>query len=452
MNRKKALITIAASGLVAAMALGGSLAYLTDNESHTNNVLTSGNIRIDLVEEHWSTTDTNSNGVPDAAEETVPNQEILKDPKIINTGENPVFVFMRVTVPVKDVTRVSDRGQLIRKDQQSNPVVAGSKIFHEPQELFIFKSTGDAPASHINHFHDKSGNHTTENNDHWVRLRDGNTTSREYNTEIDDNGTFQTGTKVGQAVYVFGWENVLPPNGQTTGTLFDKIQLKNIIEFEVQPEQIQNIKLEAFGIQADNVLQSTGQPFPTNTALTKAQLFELYDIFLLQNGHVDETKLTETTNNNGDFIWDTYQDTEHGQSQKEADISNERDLINDRNNDQATTFQNNSVKVGVGNSNQSPYLKVGETRNLTATVQSYKNGASTGVTWTNSNPEVVSLNTANGTITGLKAGDATITAHAEGGANASVAIHVVNDSRDPGPDTNVDINDANNDPIGTTQP
>jgi predicted ribosomally synthesized peptide with SipW-like signal peptide len=423
MNRKKALVTIAASGLVAAMALGGSLAYLTDNESHTNTVMMSGNIRIDLVEEHWSTTDTNNNGVPDKSEEAVPNQEIPKDPKVINTGENPSFVFLRMSVPVKDVTRVRDDGTLVRKDNQTNPVTNNTNIFHEPQDLFYFKNSSAAKKDHKNTF-----------NPDWIRL-----TNKEYNTEMDASGS-RLEQEVGQAVYVFGWKDVLPANGEETGTLYDKIQLKNILEFEIQPEQLQNIKLEAFGIQADNLLDRNGNEIPTTSSLTQAQLEEIYDIFVKQNGSFDDK---------GNFIWNAYQDEEHGQTEKEADINNERDLINDDSNRQATTFQNNKVTLINGKAT----LKVGQTVELHYDIDNTV--TDTGATYESSNPEVASVDEF-GKITANKIGDATVTVKVTGNngkvATASVKITVVNDSRDQVPVTNVTDNDNSVDPSGTTQP
>jgi predicted ribosomally synthesized peptide with SipW-like signal peptide len=439
MNKKKALAVILSCGLISAMALGGSLAYLTDNEAHTNTVQVSGNIRIDLVEEHWNTEDTNTNGVPDDAEKTVPNQEIPKDPKVINTGDNPTYVFLRMTVPVKDVTQVLDNGQLVRKDPSLTTAIGNGGdgsggIFHEPQELFFFKRSDDAINAHTNHFYTPNEANTVAG---WIRLG-----IQESNTETDQDGAYvgTNGNKVGQAVYVFGWNQVLAPRAET-GVLYDKIQIKNIIENEVATDQIQNIKLEAFGIQSDNILTSDGTPMSTEGFRTRAELNEIYNIFVQQNGKVDKDSETNTTNNNGDFIWNTWQDAEHGQSQKEAHISNERD-INNTTKRVSTTIDN----VGATRVN---YL-VGQTGQVSVTTLSVRDGASTAPTYTSSNPEVASVNGA-GLITANKAGDAMITVTIDG-VSKSLEVHVYNDSRDQVPDNTVDINDSNDNPQGTTQP
>jgi predicted ribosomally synthesized peptide with SipW-like signal peptide len=435
MNKKRAIATITACGLVAAMALGGSLAYLTDNESHTNTVQVSGNVRVDLVEPNWDETDGDGNGIPDKSQETVPNQEVLKDPKVINTGENPAIVFLRLTVPVKDVTRVLDDGTLVQKNKNVEKNAQG--MYHEPQDIFFFKQANDATGLHANHWNAK-----------WKRLP-----AEEYNTELDvDEVTYQP-QKVGQAVYVFGWEDVLAPNGTATDTLFDKIQIRNIIENEIASDQVQNIKLETFAIQADNLLlksiQSDGSHgqgtlFTQKEGISVEDLTEIYDIFVQQNGHVDETKITGDTDNRGDMVWDTWQDQEHGQTAKEAEISNERNL-NDTGARVATTFKNNSVKATKTD------LKVGDVGNMTYTLSSTRSGANVAPQYSSSNPEVVSINATNGQFTALKKGDATLTVVVDG-VKASVQVNVMNDSRDPVPDTTVDINDANYDPNGTNEP
>ena len=438
MNRKKALATILACGLISALALSGTMAYLTDNESHTNTVQVSGNVRLDLVEENWDETDSDNNGVPDAAQKTVPNQQIPKDPKVINTGENPMFVFLRMTVPVKDVTKVTDNGKLVTKANSENPLTAASgnngPIFHEPQELFFFKRSSDAVKDHVNHFYTPNAGDQPG----WIRLE-----AQESNLETKADGTYTApnANKVGQGVYVFGYNTTLAPGAPTT-QLYDLIQIKNIIENEVASDQIQNIKIEAFGIQADNIMTAAGTVMPTTGYRTVAELNEIYNIFVNQNGKVDTTKETESTNNNGDFIWNTYQDTEHGQTQKEAEISNERNLKNTDKRVSTTISEAHVTK---------PDMMVGETTQFAYTVTSLRDGATNTPHYESSNPEVASVGETTGLITAKKAGDAMITVTVDG-VKKPVEVHVFNDSRDQVPDTTVDANNANNDPQGTTQP
>ena len=107
MNKKKALTTMAACGLVAALGVGGTMAYLTDSEQ-TTNTFTIGKVKIDVQEPGWDTTDKNNNNIPDKAEDVVPNQELAKNPLIENTGSNSAVVFLKVTVPTKYVTQIKN--------------------------------------------------------------------------------------------------------------------------------------------------------------------------------------------------------------------------------------------------------------------------------------------------------------------------------------------------------
>jgi len=98
MKKKKTIL--AAIILLCVFLVGGAIAYFTDIKSATN-TFTIGNVAITLTEPNWSTTDTTpANGVPDAAENIVPNQNITKDPTINNVSTtNPAFVFAKVVIP-----------------------------------------------------------------------------------------------------------------------------------------------------------------------------------------------------------------------------------------------------------------------------------------------------------------------------------------------------------------
>lgn len=285
------------------------MSYLTDNEAHVNTAQL-GEVKIDLVEQHWDTVDSNRDGIPDAAEDILPNMEVAKDPKVVNTGINDAIIFLRLTVPVSDVTRTSDVGAMIRKDGSTTPVTSGaSSYFHEPQELFYFKNASDAITTHANHF-----------NDGWIRL---NRDTGNQNTDTDINGVWKYDTKAGTALYVFGWKDAVVPNAET-GTLFDKIQLKSIVENEIAGTAVQNIKLEAFAIQADNLIRN-GAQFTKKANYTREELEEIYDVFVNQNGLADVSTGTTAAY---EFEWNKNQGDGHGQSAKEAQTENKRDLHN----------------------------------------------------------------------------------------------------------------------------
>ena len=76
---------------MAVMAIAGaSLAYFTAEDTATN-VLTVGNVAIDLTEPEWD-----KKGAVDAPE-VYPGEALAKDPTVKNTGKNPCFVRISVT-------------------------------------------------------------------------------------------------------------------------------------------------------------------------------------------------------------------------------------------------------------------------------------------------------------------------------------------------------------------
>ena len=98
MNKKKTII--AAAILLMIFVVGGTIAYFTDTDTKTN-TFTIGNVDITLTEAGWDALpDTNSNDIPDAAEDMLPGESVTKDPLINNVStKNPAYVFAKVEVP-----------------------------------------------------------------------------------------------------------------------------------------------------------------------------------------------------------------------------------------------------------------------------------------------------------------------------------------------------------------
>ena len=109
---KKAKAVIAGLSVFAVVGVSGIMAYLTDLDTASNK-FTVGQVKIDLQEDSWdNATDTDSDGVPDFAEDMVPNQTIDKDPKVKNVGKNDAYVYLKVKVPVATVVTANDNGTL----------------------------------------------------------------------------------------------------------------------------------------------------------------------------------------------------------------------------------------------------------------------------------------------------------------------------------------------------
>lgn len=86
--------------MITALAAGGTAAYLTDFETATNS-FTVGKVDIDLDEPNWK---------PEDNTDLVPTQVIRKDPYVANKGVNEAFVYLEVSVPVRNVITVAKDG------------------------------------------------------------------------------------------------------------------------------------------------------------------------------------------------------------------------------------------------------------------------------------------------------------------------------------------------------
>lgn len=160
---KKTKSILAALSIVAIVGVSGVVAYLTDNDSEQN-TFTVGNVQINLVEPNWN---------PTNAQNIVPGQNIVKDPKVKNEGKNPAYIYLEVTVPAATVATAQDNG---------TPVAAAKT------QLFTY-----TPGSN------------------WTLLP-------AYTVES------ATSNK-----YVYAYNQAVPAGGETT-TLFDEVKFANVTE------------------------------------------------------------------------------------------------------------------------------------------------------------------------------------------------------------------------------
>lgn len=89
MKSKKLIVLIAVAALVALAIVGATLALFTDKKEVTN-VVTMGNVMIELTEPAF---DYGDNTISDV----VPRQEIGKDPTIENVGINDAYIRAKIT-------------------------------------------------------------------------------------------------------------------------------------------------------------------------------------------------------------------------------------------------------------------------------------------------------------------------------------------------------------------
>ena len=222
-SKKQLLRTLIACGLVVSVAAGGTVAYLTDAETATN-TFTVGKVKIDLEEPGYPGNDSNE------VKNIVPNQEIVKDPQIENTGNNDALVFLRVEVPQETFTEL---------DADSN--VGEKKL----QDLFKLNNVSDQ----------------------WELLR--------TETVTGEGGKAKTS-------YVYGYKKTLG-KGATTDKLFQKVQMKNAVESDLSGN-VEDIIVTACAIQATDI-QNVNLTPGSDGNLSKDVLDQVYTIFLNQSGN-----------------------------------------------------------------------------------------------------------------------------------------------------------------------
>ena len=96
--------------MVTVLFAGSVSAYFTDQDEKVN-TFTVGKVTIELEEPKWEKKpDDNGNKIPDEAERMTPNQTIIKDPQVKNTGNNDALIYMTVEVPCRQIISVNNDG------------------------------------------------------------------------------------------------------------------------------------------------------------------------------------------------------------------------------------------------------------------------------------------------------------------------------------------------------
>ena len=244
-SEKRVLTTAAACAMIGAMAFGGTMAYLTDNEASVN-TFTVGKVQIELEEPGWD---------PGDGEEIVPNEEIEKDPKIENSGTNLAYVFAEVKIPAADVVTAAADGQ---------------KNSSALQDLFTYGTVRD----------DGSGEVYTAGglNEGWSLL---------ITEKAEESGGYST--------YIFGYEKPLA-KGESTPGVFDQVKFINLVEGQLDSADL-DIPVKGYAIQADTsadgVTTIDGVKIENPALLTEEEMKAVYQVFAGQNSGFEDLTAVE---------------------------------------------------------------------------------------------------------------------------------------------------------------
>ena len=282
-RKKKLVLSGLAMTMVAGATTGAALAYLTDGET-AENTFTIGDVSIEGIEPNYPGNDS------DDVQDIVPNKEVNKDPQIDNDGVNDAIVFMTVDSPMSFVTVVKDDGT-IQTPKSMN-------------EIFWFKDSEDPQSTHENNFDENWQELSAK--EMYIKIAADGTETKLIETSQEALKATYDALQPGESLvkrYVFGYKTAIQgssehdgtpqtPENKLTSALFDKVQLKNVIENEID-EAVEKIVVKSYAIQASNILENS---VDLGTNLNETNLGKIYDIFVRQNSEGNDasgTKLNE---------------------------------------------------------------------------------------------------------------------------------------------------------------
>lgn len=245
--------TVAAAVFVLCCGItGAALAYQMSQESAAN-VFTVGKIGIIQNETTFPTEDKDKgsgekgkDGVPDECELVIPYAEITKDPYIQNVQKNDCIVFMKVKNPAEILTLIGEEGG------------RGKEALCD---LFWLKQADDSVDLHENHFEEN-----------WVELTQVDKDLFEKDPEVNEEGNCRS--------YLFAYSTRLAPNENTT-PLFGKVQNKKYGSRTITANEVENIKIESFAIQAD-YLTKDGIDIDTSGVMDEETLTYIWSLYFEQ--------------------------------------------------------------------------------------------------------------------------------------------------------------------------
>ena len=239
---KKWIGTAAAAALAGVMMIGGTFAFLTDSAAK-NNTFTVGNVDIEVEEPHFPTDGSNEN--------IVPLQKVTKDPQVVVKTQIPTIVFMKVTVPKKNI-------RIYNTDTQDYDAA-------QSREIYNILTGGDSGF-----------------NSNWIQLAP---------SSEDETDTYKS--------YTFGYKTVMnnATNNGTTSALFDQVQLKNIMNADNIGDI--DIKIDAYAIQASYVADADVAK-EAGDELGKDELTTIFNMYNKQPSRTYTADASASTNPTSD--------------------------------------------------------------------------------------------------------------------------------------------------------
>lgn len=267
--KKNAKPIVLAGAVVACLGVAGVSAYFTDAQAKTN-TFTVGKIDIELTEPNWENPDNNDEG-PGDPDEITPGEELPKDPKVTNNGNNEAYVFLEVRVPYKE--------GIITADDDGNRITTAAD---KKVELFSYDV--------------KTG---------WEEVTVGTDGASGKGLAVADEGYIRH-------VYAYATDGALTALTETsaTDTLFDYIKFANVVE-SVDGGDLEfdtlNVPVIAYAIQTENLTDAAATAGIDGVNDSEDDPAKVWPILATQSGLAEDDSINviEANSSNADRTGDT---------------------------------------------------------------------------------------------------------------------------------------------------
>lgn len=150
--KNKKIAIVACIGLALCFLISGAYAFMTAETEELTNVVTYGNIKIELLEPGWDNLeDSDADKIPDIAENLSPGETISKDPTIKNVGKNKTYAFFEIQIPKKSVDYADSNGLPVSADP-NNPNDLFSYTLNNSWTLFNVDESNEEYNSYFYHY------------------------------------------------------------------------------------------------------------------------------------------------------------------------------------------------------------------------------------------------------------------------------------------------------------
>lgn len=272
MNRKgiKKIALAASIGLIA--IIGTTAAFLTSNDS-ADNQFTIGKVALDIQEDF------------DKDRKLAAGEIITKQPKVRNTGTVNELFFVEVSVPCMNAAFLTDDGQRITPEGVTLSDPPKAEEFLQTEQIFNLLANGSpAKGNIISPVTDANGvkrnwelsyNAPSAESPGWVYVKQTESQKSYQNVQGMRDGIYDT--------YVLGYSVWVEPDKDTI-PVFDKLQLRSIIDGDVKGGTVGQVQVNAYTIQADDLgIESLNGNGSVHSQYDQTDLTKIYRIIENKN-------------------------------------------------------------------------------------------------------------------------------------------------------------------------